>query len=195
MADSSFPSNSWCAHVNNSHKILIPRSYQFELCSRWTTINACAILRRAKPVSRFPGKERGRETVLLKKIFTWWDGATIGAVFDIRRRSQFVGEDDVGNRYFEERKPSLEGRKRRWVIYPGYPEASSVPPVWSSWLHHTIDEAPSSGEPVLRAWEKPHQPNLTGTALAYKPKGSLSRQSARPKVAGDYEAWRPEGDS
>ena len=132
---------------------------------------------------------------LLKKIFTWWDGATLGALFDIHRRSRIVGEDEVGNRYFEEKKPSLEGRRRRWVIYPGYPEASSVPPMWHAWLHYTLDEPPSAADMKRRSWEKPSQPNLTGTKLAYRPKGSLARDGARPKVSGDYEAWTPGSES
>ena len=132
---------------------------------------------------------------LLKKIFMWWDGATLGALFDIGRRSRFIGEDEVGNKYYEERKPSLEGRKRRWVIYPGYPEASSVPPMWHGWLHHTLDSPPTEADMTRRSWEKPSQPNLTGTRLAYRPKGSLARDGSRPKVSGDYEAWRPGSES
>ena len=49
---------------------------------------------------------------MLKSIFTWWNGATIGARFDIGRRAAYVGKDDTGNKYYEEKKPSLEGRKR-----------------------------------------------------------------------------------
>ena len=37
----------------------------------------------------------------LKSIFTWWNGATIGARFHIGRRGVFVGQDERGNRYFE----------------------------------------------------------------------------------------------
>ena len=64
---------------------------------------------------------------MLQRIFTWWNGATIGAFFDIGRRGRLVGEDEQGNRYYEERRASLEGRKRRYVIYSGLAEASKVP--------------------------------------------------------------------
>jgi NADH:ubiquinone oxidoreductase subunit len=37
----------------------------------------------------------------------------------------------------------------------------------------------------------PHKPNMTGTPMAYKPKGSLDRGAARAEVAADYEAWTP----
>jgi hypothetical protein len=34
---------------------------------------------------------------MLKSIFTWWNGATIGARFDIGRQGwTFVGQDDAG---------------------------------------------------------------------------------------------------
>ena len=106
---------------------------------------------------------------MLKRIFTWWNGATIGALVDINRRGAFVGSDEQGNRYFEERKPSLEGRKRRWVIYSGLAEGSRVTADWHGWMHHTVDEPPTVRPFKLKAWEKPHIPNLTGTRWAYRP--------------------------
>jgi NADH:ubiquinone oxidoreductase subunit len=40
-------------------------------------------------------------------------------------------------------------------------------------------------------WEKPHLPNMTGTAAAYRPSGSTLAQGRRPKATGDYKAWVP----
>ena len=131
---------------------------------------------------------------MLKAIFTWWGGATIGASFHIKRRGVFVGQDDTGNKYYQARdaKDSYDGRKRRWVIYKGYAEASKVPPEWHGWLHYTFDEPPTV-EPLKRqAWEKDHLPNLTGTIHAYKPQGALSHGGERQKATADYEAWTPE---
>jgi NADH:ubiquinone oxidoreductase subunit len=130
----------------------------------------------------------------LKSIFTWWNGATIGARFHIGRRGLFVGEDSQGNRYFEARdnSDSYDGRKRRWVIYRGYAEASKVPPDWHGWLHYTFDEPPTVAPFLLKPWEKDHLPNLTGTIHAYRPQGSLARGGERQKATGDYEAWTPE---
>jgi len=131
---------------------------------------------------------------MLTKIFTWWDSATLGTLFTIRRRGALIGEDDQGNRYYEEKTSSLaDGRKRRWVVYHGVAEASRVPPDWHGWLHH-IYEAPPTEAPLRRqAWEKDHVPNMTGTPLAYRPKGSLARPGATPAPARDYEAWTPDG--
>lgn len=129
---------------------------------------------------------------MLAKIFTWWNGATIGTLFDIGRRAVLVGEDDVGNRYFEEKVVSLEGRKRRYVIYNGYAEPSRVPADWHGWLHYTFDEPPTVAPFQLKAWEKPHQPNLTGTRFAWRPKGSLAEGGQRARASADYEPWNPQ---
>lgn len=129
---------------------------------------------------------------MLDKIFTWWSGATIGALFDVHRRSSFIGEDEIGNRYFEDKKPSTEGRHRRYVLYKGLAEPSKVPADWHGWLHYTYDNPPTE-EPLLRRkWEQDHQPNMTGTLFAYRPKGSLAEGGERRTSDNDYEAWTPD---
>ena len=88
---------------------------------------------------------------LLKTIFTWWNGATTGIHFTTWRRGHFVGQDELGNRYYEARddRDSYDrGRKRRWVIYKGYADASKVTAEWHGWLHYTFDEPPTS-EPCI----------------------------------------------
>lgn len=130
----------------------------------------------------------------LKSIFTWWNGATIGVRFTVGRRGRLIGKDDQGNRYFEARDDSDsfdKGRKRRWVIYEGYAEASKVPPEWHGWLHHTFEEPPTVTELPAKPWEKAHLPNMTGTIHAYRPQGSLARGGERQAASGDYEAWVP----
>jgi NADH:ubiquinone oxidoreductase subunit len=117
--------------------------------------------------------------LFIKRLFAWWDGATLGALFDILRRARRVGQDAYGNVYYEERRTSLEGRPRRYVIYKGYADPSRVPSDWHGWLHHTFAEPPTTTPLKRRPWEKDHVPNLTGTILAYHPKGSLARPGPR----------------
>ena len=76
------------------------------------------------------------------------------------------------------------------VIYEGRPEGSKVPPEWHAWLHHMVDEVPAPRQRY--AWEKPHEPNLTGTPRAYHPPGSVLRGGHRQRATGDYEPWVPE---
>ena len=98
-----------------------------------------------------------------------------------------IGTDQYGNRYFANRDSS-----RRWVIYNGTVEASRVPPDWHGWLHHTYAEPPTTAPLKTQSFERPHQPNLTGTPDAYRPSGSLSKGAERPPATGDYQAWKPE---
>lgn len=121
----------------------------------------------------------------LKRAVIWWDGQTIGTQLFTSRFGVKVGEDDQGNIFYR----SKDG-KRRWVIFNGEAEASRVSPDWHGWLHHTWAEPPTERPVRHRAWEKPHQENLTGTELAYAPPGSIRRQ--QPKPRSDYEAWTPE---
>jgi len=55
---------------------------------------------------------------------------------------------------------------------------------------YTIDEPPT-GERARPRFERPHQPNLTGTPEAYHPPGSVLGEGRRAKATGDYEPWRP----
>ncbi len=131
---------------------------------------------------------------MLKAIFTWWTGATIGARWQIGRGSQFVGADESGNKYYEtiDKRFDYDGHNRRFVIYKGYADASKVSPDWHGWLHHTFAEPPTREPLKRRAWEIDHQPNLTGTKWAWRPKGSITRGGQRAGASGDYEPWTPE---
>lgn len=102
-----------------------------------------------------------------------------------------VGTDGAGNRYFEERRHPKSRRAKRWVIYKGAAEASLVPPEWHAWLHFTVDTTPVDRPPVIKPWQKPHLPNLTGTQNAYRPAGHDYEGGKRAKATGDYEPWRP----
>jgi len=121
----------------------------------------------------------------LLRFLTWWNGQTFGTQFHTWRKGVRVGEDELGNIYYQ----TTDG-KRRWVIYNGEMEASRVSPDWHGWLHHTWNETPTDKPLIRRAWQKPHEVNHTGTALAYAPAGSL--RHVRPAERRDYEAWTPE---
>lgn len=119
------------------------------------------------------------------RALTWWNSQTLGTQFWTWRHGEKVGEDSQGNIFYQS-----AGGKRRWVIFKGEAEASRVSPDWHGWLHFTWDQPPTELALTHRAWEKPHRSNLTGSADAYVPNGSLYR--ADPAVRRDYEAWQPE---
>jgi NADH:ubiquinone oxidoreductase subunit len=106
--------------------------------------------------------------------------------------ARYVGTDSSGNRYYAAKPRKGYRHDRRFVIYKGKPEASMVPPEWHGWLHHQTNAVPSaSGSSYRRPWQKPAQPNLTGTVDAYRPPGHLLKGGHRPATTGDYEAWTP----
>lgn len=105
--------------------------------------------------------------------------------------SHYVGTDPYGNKYFKAKPRKGYKRERRWVIYKGAVEASKIPPEWHGWMHHQTDIVPSDDPSFRRPWQKPHQPNMTGTNLAYRPDGHLLKGGKRAKATGDYDAWTP----
>ena len=85
------------------------------------------------------------------------------------------------------------GMERRMVIYAGgYAEPTTIPPGWYGWMHYRTNEVPQDGDYTPREWEKAHVQNYIGSALAYRPDGSLLNKGERPRVTGDYDAWSPD---
>jgi len=133
---------------------------------------------------------------ILAKIFTWWDGATIGTALFSSLNGEHVGTDAQGNKYYRTKakgsKGTSEGRERRWVIYNGSNDASRVPAEWHGWLHGSYDALPESHLPAPKIWEADYTPNPTGTVQAHRPQGALERGGQRARATGDYEAWTPD---
>lgn len=128
----------------------------------------------------------------LLKLFTWWDGATIGTSLFSAMNGEHVGTDAQGNKYYRAKKKGADGRERRWVIYDGANDASRVPAEWHGWLHGSFDALPESHLEPAKIWETDYTPNATGTAAAYRPQGALERGGRRARATGDYEAWTPD---
>ena len=101
------------------------------------------------------------------KMFTWWNGATVGTALFTRFKGSQVGKDEFGNIYYQ----SKDGR--RWVIYNGNNDGSRVPPEWQLWLKGTIADLPEKALPPRRSFQKPPEANLTGTMAAFRPDGAL----------------------
>ncbi|MGI9392576.1 MAG: NADH:ubiquinone oxidoreductase subunit NDUFA12 [Parvibaculales bacterium] len=119
---------------------------------------------------------------LLKIIFTWWAGTTIGTWFYTCLKGSLVGKDSLGNRYYQ----SKDGR--RWVIFAGEAEASAICASWHGWIHHT-EQNPPEDNPLSYKWQKPHLPNQTGTKNAHHPKYNPLDQSK--KDIPSYQSWQP----
>ena len=121
----------------------------------------------------------------ISRFFTWWDGQTHGTQLFTWRKGVRVGNDPQGNVFYRTKDDS-----RRWVIFNGAIEASKISPDWHGWLHRTWNEPPTERPLIHKAWERPHQENLTGSTAAYAPPGSIRRSETVAR--SDYEAWSPE---
>ncbi|OUI87791.1 NADH dehydrogenase [Acetobacter sp. DmW_043] len=120
--------------------------------------------------------------------------ANLGTRLYTRRKGRLVGKDDHGRCYYESTGPARRGggtdRVERWVIYLKGEDPSAVPAEWWGWLHHTFDAPIPQAE--RKPWQLPHEPNLTGTAEAYRPPGSPYKTGVTPPGTGEYDAWSPE---
>ena len=116
---------------------------------------------------------------LFKKIFIWWNQDTLGTKMKTIFFVKLVGTDSYGNKYYE----SKSGK--RWVIYSNEIDASKIPVEWYSWMHFTKNRIEKNHELKKYEWQKPHQPNLTGTETAYYP--NKKKQDAINKK---YKSWK-----
>ena len=115
----------------------------------------------------------------IKEILTWWNRQTFGTRLQTIFSGKFVGEDEYGNKYYENKK-----RKKRWVIYNGEIEATKIPIEWYSWIHFTHNKIENNHELKKYNWQKPHQENLTGTDSAYYP--NKNKNAIQKK----YKSWK-----
>ena len=125
---------------------------------------------------------------LLKYLFTWWNGNTVGTKLFTFFKGKKVGEDYLGNSYFESKD-----QKNRWCIYSNQSEASRISPEWNGWLRFTSNNVPTDSI-MTYEWQKRFGGNTTGLDSAYKPsniKVGLSKDDLE-NYQSDYKAWKPE---
>lgn len=128
---------------------------------------------------------------IVSEFFSWWGGHTYGLRFTLWKNSRFVGEDEEGNRYYEQvRGVGPNGKPRRYVVYPRLAEASLIPSGWHGWMHYKTDTPPSEETYQALPYEQPYQPNYTGTSKKYQP--NADEAQAGDDMPQDTHIWRPE---
>ena len=120
---------------------------------------------------------------MLKEIFTWWNGQTLGTRLWTYFRGILAGVDSRGNRYYHNKKDT-----KRWVIYADEIESTHVNPEWNNWLRFT-SKLKASEEKKYK-WQKNHLSNQTGTENAYNPEKNNTNNSSKKKN-DDYTKWSP----
>jgi len=84
-----------------------------------------------------------------------------------------VGYDMLGNHY-----------------YNGVIEASFIPPMWHSWLHHNTDDFPSDG--LTKPNKKKIEAARSRVSKKYFPPGHMSLDKKRTQKKRNYQSWSPE---
>ena len=115
----------------------------------------------------------------IKEILTWWNHQTIGTRLYTIFFGKFVGTDDFGNKYYENKK-----RKKRWIIYNGEIEATKIPIEWYSWMHSIKNKIENTHDLKKFHWQKLHKPNQTGTEDSYHPKKNNNENDKK------YKSWK-----
>ena len=115
----------------------------------------------------------------IKEILTWWNRQTLGTRLQTIFLGKLVGEDEFGNKYYENRK-----KNKRWVIYKDEIEATKIPVEWYSWMHSIKNKIEKNHDLKKYEWQKPHQPNLTGTDSAYYPNKNKNVNEKK------YKSWK-----
>ena len=125
---------------------------------------------------------------LLKFLFTWWNGSTVGTKLYTYLKGKKVGEDYFGNYFYESRD-----KRNRWCIYSYQSDASKISPEWNSWLRFITNSCPTD-ETMTYEWQKRFSGNLTGLDDAYKPEilRANKKNEDLDRYQSDYKAWKPE---
>ena len=125
---------------------------------------------------------------LLKFLFTWWNGNTVGTKLYTYLKGKKVGEDYFGNYFYESRD-----KRNRWCIYSYQSDASKISPEWNSWLRFITNSCPTD-ETMTYDWQKRFSGNLTGLNGAYKPEilRANKKNEDSDRYQSDYKAWKPE---
>ena len=59
---------------------------------------------------------------------------------------KYKGQDEFGNKYYEQKKAQINRKNKRLVDYKGISEASKVPAKYHGWLHHYSDDFPKDNK-------------------------------------------------
>lgn len=69
-----------------------------------------------------------------------------------KEKVKFIGEDNLGNKYFEESRPNSARKVHRYFLKPdinektNFVDIANVPPLWDAWLRFRRQDPPSPEE-------------------------------------------------
>ena len=106
----------------------------------------------------------------------------------------YIGKDQFGNKYYEQKPRKEVGALKRIVKYNGLPEASKVPPGWHGWLHHNNNNIPNNQTNQEYHWQRQHLPNLSGTVHLKLPTKYIDNSKNDTNNETQYNAWAPKSN-
>ncbi len=115
---------------------------------------------------------------MFKQIFIWWNQQTIGTRLYTIFFGKYVGRDNKGNKYYKSKLG------KRWVIYSGEIESTSISNEWYSWIHFMPNKIEQTREIKTFKWQKPFISNQTGTDKAYHPNKNGNSEKKK------YKSWK-----
>ena len=115
---------------------------------------------------------------IFKEIFIWWNQQTLGTRIQTLLFGKLVGEDHLGNKYYQNKSG------KRWIIYKGEVEASKIPVEWYSWMHYTNNKIENLHKFKKYNWQKDSIPNQTGSENSYHPKKNKN------VIKKKYKSWK-----
>ena len=98
----------------------------------------------------------------------------IKTIFD----GKLGGTDELGNKYYQSKKG------KRGIVYTDTIDASKIPVEWYSWMHFTPNKIEKKHILEKYNWQKPHQPNQTGTNKSYHPNRNNEKNNKK------YKSWK-----
>tara|TARA_S200000501_G_C20685218_1_gene682584 strand:- start:404 stop:766 length:363 start_codon:yes stop_codon:yes gene_type:complete len=116
---------------------------------------------------------------VFKEIFIWWNRQTLGTRIYTFLKGKFVGKDEFGNKYYENKN-----KNKRWVIYQGEIDASKISNEWYSWIHFIKNKIELNQNLKKYSWQKPHLSNKTGTSKSYHP------NKKNNEIKKKYSTWK-----
>ena len=125
---------------------------------------------------------------IIKVLFTWWNGITVGTKLYTYFNGKKVGEDYFGNFYYESKD-----KKNRWCIYSNGLTLQKL--VLNGTVGLDLFQLQVQKITVrLISGRKQFNGNLTGLDSAYKPRivRTSGSEEDLDSYQSDYKAWKPE---
>ncbi|XP_062017869.1 uncharacterized protein LOC133734246 [Rosa rugosa] len=116
----------------------------------------------------------------------------LGRIAGLFSSRSMVGKDKAGNRYFT-RKDEVDGvlKEKRWVVFKGEEDPTSVPVEWICWLNGQRKKAPTTEE-MIQLEAKRERVRQNVALLKKEEEERKAREGTTRKVVNTGKAGGPD---